>query len=104
MAASVWMKRWNCWPTLRAVLGADDAGGDGGIQAEGAAESEDPIADLHAVGIAELGDGKIVVGVDLDDGEVGFLVRADHAGVVMRGIAVEGDLNFGGSGQSRGRS
>ena len=62
-----------------AVFGADDSGGDGGIQAEGAAESEDPVADLHAIGISELGDGQIVVGVNLDYGEVGIFVRADDA-------------------------
>src|SRR3984885_8105187 len=38
-----------------AVFRADDSGGDGGIQAEGAADGEDPVADLHAVGIAEFG-------------------------------------------------
>ena len=79
-----------------AIFGADDSGGDGGVQAEGAAEGEDPVAHLHAVGIAELGDGKIVVGVDFDDREVGVLVDADDAGAVFGGIAVERDLNFGG--------
>ena len=32
-----------------AALGADDSGGDGGLEAEGAADGEDPVTDLHAV-------------------------------------------------------
>ena len=40
--------------------------------------------------------GKLVVRVNLDDREVRVLVGADHAGVVVGGIAVERDLNLGG--------
>ena len=79
-----------------AVFGADDSGGDGGIQAEGAADGENPIAHLHAIGIAELGDGEVVVGFNFDDGEVGIFVEADDARTVFGGIAVERDLNLGG--------
>jgi len=79
-----------------AIFGADDSGGDGGVQAEGAAEGEHPVADLYAVRISELGDGKIAVGVDLDHREIGVLVKADYVAIVFGGIAVEDDLNFGG--------
>ena len=83
MAASVWMKRWN-WLARRpgrlvdgAVLGGDDAGGDGLGEAEGAADGEHPVADLGAVGVAELDGGQGLLGVDLDDGDVGVLIDAD---------------------------
>ena len=35
-----------------AVFGAYDSGGDCGIEAEGAADGQDPVANLHSVGIA----------------------------------------------------
>ncbi len=63
---------------------------------KGLPNGEDPVADLHAVGIAELGDGQVVVRFNFDHGEIGFLVEADDAAVVLRRIAIEGDLNFGG--------
>ena len=50
MAASVWMKCWN-WPCDAgldgAVLGGDDAGGDGLRKGKGAADGFDPVADLR---------------------------------------------------------
>src|ERR1700735_103611 len=79
-----------------AVFGADYSGGDRRVQAEGTAESENPIADLRAIGVSELGDGKFVIGFDLDDGEVGVFVESDDAAAVFRGIAIESDLDFGG--------
>ncbi len=45
-----------------AVLGGDDAGGDGLRETEGAADGEDPVADLRAVGVAELDGGQGLVG------------------------------------------
>ena len=50
---------------------------------------------MDAVGIAEFGDGQIVVGLNFDDGEIGFLVEADDAAIVFRGVAIESDLDFG---------
>jgi hypothetical protein len=86
MAASVWMKRWN-WS-------AGDAAGAGSSmerflaetmpaetvlrEAEGAADGEDPVADLRAVGVAELDGGEGLFGVDLDDGDVGVFIDADY--------------------------
>ena len=79
-----------------AVFRADDSRGDGGVQAEGTTDGEDPVANLNAVGIAKLGDGKIVVGFNFNDGQVGVFIEADDTGAVFGGIAVESDLNFGG--------
>ncbi len=96
MAASVWMNFWN-W--LRravgagvvdgAVLGGDDAGGDGLGEREGAADGEHPVADLGAVGVAELDRGQRLRRVDLDDGDVGLGVDADDVGgTAVLGVAV----------------
>ena len=41
-----------------AILGADDAGGNRGIEPEGAANRENPIAHLDAIGVAKLGKGQ----------------------------------------------
>ena len=88
MAASVWMKLLElvlgnavgAGFVDGAVLGGDDAGGDGLREAEGAADGEHPVADLCAVGVAELDGGQRLLGVDLDDGDVGVLVDADDRG------------------------
>ncbi len=78
------------------IFGADDSGGNRGIQTERAAEGQNPVANLHSIGISELGDGQVVAGLDLDHGEVGVFVEAHDAASVFRGVAVERDLNFGG--------
>ena len=71
------------------IFRADDSGGDGGVQAEGAADGQDPVADLHAVGISEFGYGEFVVGFNFYYGQVGVFVEADYAGVVFGGVAVK---------------
>ncbi len=76
------------------IFRANDSGGDGGIQSKGAAEGQNPIADLYAIGITELGSGEFVVRFNFDYGEIGVFVDADYVRVVMSGIAVNGDLNF----------
>ena len=65
MAASVWMKLLELVELAvgaglvdGAVLGGDDAGGDGLGEREGAADGEHPVADLGAVGVAELDGGQ----------------------------------------------
>ena len=63
-----------------AVLGGDDAGGDGLREGEGAADGFNPVADLGLIGVAHFDGGQRRIGVDLDDGEVGGLVDADDAG------------------------
>ncbi len=81
-----------------AVLGGNDAGGDGLRQGEGAADGFNPVADLGLVGVAELDGGQRGIGVDLDDGEVGGLVGADHARrtseVLSVGIGGELDVDL----------
>ena len=47
---------------------------------KGAADGEHPVADLRAVGVAQLDGGQRFLGVDLDDGDVGVLVDADDLG------------------------
>jgi len=83
-------------PDVGAVFRAYDSGSDGGIQAEGAADGEDPVADLHAVGIAELGDRQFAIRVDFYYSEVGVFIEPDDASAVLGGIAIERHLNFGG--------
>ena len=60
----------------RARLGADDAGGDGVVEAVGRADGHDPFADAHGIGIADLDHGQ-VGRIDLDDRDVGLRVGAD---------------------------
>src|SRR5208283_3444237 len=68
-----------------AAFGGDDAGGDGFLQAERTADSQHPIANLHAIGVAEFGGGQGVIHLNLNDGEIGFLIHADDFGVVAGG-------------------
>ena len=63
-----------------AVLRRDDSGGDGLRKCKRAADGNDPVAHLRAVGIAELYGGQRMVGLDLQHGDVGCLVGADNSG------------------------
>jgi hypothetical protein len=75
-----------------AVLGGDDAGGDGLGEGEGAADGEDPVADLGAVGVAELDGGQRLGRVDLDDGDVGLGVDADDLGGTALSLSLSGSV------------
>ena len=66
----------------------DDAGGNGFIQAEGTADGQHPVADVHAVGVAQLGSGQRLLGVDLDHREIGFRIGADHRRSVGHGLGI----------------
>ena len=81
-----------------AVLGGDDAGGDGLRKRKWAADGLDPVADLGGVGVAQFNGRKRRAGVDLDDGKVGGLVDADDAGgtakILSVGIGGELDVDF----------
>ena len=87
IAASVWMNFWNWFCAMPlgvglvdgAVFGGDDAGRNGLRKAEGAADGEHPVADLRAVGVAELDGGEGFFGVDFNDGHVGVFVDADDS-------------------------
>ena len=59
---------------------ADDAGGDGGIETEGAADGHDQLADPQAGRFAELGVGEPGV-FGLDDGDVGPGVGPDDVAI-----------------------
>ena len=68
-----------------AAFGGDDAGGDGFLQSERTADGQDPIADLHAVGVAEFGGRERMIDVNLNNGQIGFLIHADEPGVMTGG-------------------
>src|SRR5262249_47227976 len=60
-----------------APLRAHDARGDGAREAEGRADRDHPFSDLEPVRVAHLHRGQ-AGRVDLDEREIGALVRADH--------------------------
>ncbi len=62
---------------LAAALGADDAGGDGVVQAEGVAHGDDPVARLELVAVAEARRLQLVR-IDVQRGEVGVRVDAEQ--------------------------
>ena len=49
----------------------------------GTAHGQHPVSDLHAFGIAQLGNRQRLVGLDLDHGQIGFLVGTDYLGVMQ---------------------
>jgi hypothetical protein len=61
----------------RERLRADDAGGDRVVEAERRPDGDDPFTDLRLIRIADP-DGRQPSRVDLDDGDVGRLVLAQH--------------------------
>ena len=66
-----------------ALPGADRARRNRLLQSEWAANGKNPVADLHAVRISQLGCRKTFAGVDFYYGKIGFLVGADHFGVMQ---------------------
>src|ERR1700727_2337406 len=82
MAASVWMKRWNWLLATPPGPGASsmERSLPDMIPAEGVSDGEDPIAYLCAGRVAELDGGQRLLGVDLDDGDVGVGIDADYCG------------------------
>jgi len=67
-------------------LRADDARRHRVIEAEGIADGHDPFADLEPVGVTEADHGEIVSRVDLDHGDIGLLIAANHFGVVALSV------------------
>ena len=59
--------------------GGDDAHGDGLADAERVADGEDHVAHAELVAVGQ-GDGGQVLGLDLDDGDVGLRIGADDLG------------------------
>src|SRR5690606_15400704 len=60
----------------RAADGADDAGGDAELEAERAAQREDPVAEGERLRVAQRRDGE-VVRLDPQDGDVGARIPRD---------------------------
>ena len=65
-----------------AALGGDDARGYGFLQSERTADGQNPVAHLHAVGVADFRRRQRVIDLNFDDCQVGLLIHADHFGVV----------------------
>ena len=79
-----------------AALGRKNAGGDGMVKTEGVADGEEPFADLQVCGAAELQEGQLLVHVNLQESEVGFLIGADELrldGLTLVHALVEGDTD-----------
>ena len=60
------------------MLGRDDAGRDGLAEPERIAYRDHRIADPDLVGVRELDVGQGLVPVDLEHGEIGVRIGADH--------------------------
>ena len=73
-------------------LGADDAGSNGRVETEGVAHGDAPLAGLDGVTVAK-GDCVQILGIDLDQGDVGLLVGTHHGGVKLA-VVIQGDLQF----------
>ena len=77
---------------VAAARGADDAGGDGLADAEGVADGQHDVADLHLVAVGHR-DDRQVLGVNLDDGDVGLRVAANDLGGELAAI-LQGDFHL----------
>ena len=82
----------------RTAFGADDAGGDGAAElgAQRGTDGEDPLTEAELVAVAER-DGRQVLRVNLDDGDVRSRVGAHDGGLIL-GIVVQGDVDRGSAG------
>ena len=68
-------------PVGLAAERADDAFGDGVIEALRRADAEDCLAEADVVFCRKRNEGKILL-VDFDDGEIGIAIGADERGVL----------------------
>src|SRR5207249_3772400 len=78
------------------ILGADDSRRYRCLQSKRAANRQNPVANLYAIGIAQLRDRQLFVGVNLDHREVRFLVHPHDLGSVPRCVPIQLHLNLGG--------
>ncbi len=76
-----------------AALGADDPRGDRVVQAERIADGKNPLTDVEVFGVAQLQDGQVDVGVDLDQRDIGARVGSDELGDVFFAV-LERDPDF----------
>ena len=76
------------------ACGGQDACSDAVIEAEGVANGKDPFTDLQVVAVAEGEIGKLFLDVDLQEGEIRLLVRADEGcldvGLALGNLLVQG--------------
>src|SRR5262249_51857734 len=80
-----------------AGLGADDPGRDRGLKPERGADRDDPVADLHLVGVAEPNRRELALAVvQAEHGEVRLLVEADDLRLVLAAVERD-DLDLGGA-------
>ena len=70
----------------RAPLGADDAGCHRLLEAEGRADGQHPVADLHLVGVAERGRGEGSAALETQHGEIRSLVDPGQLGFVFLAV------------------
>ena len=86
-----------------AAGGRDDAGGDRAAEAERVADRDHGVADAHLAAVAESDVGQGLVGLDLEQGQVGLLVdalerRRELGAVVERDgdlVGAAGDMGVG---------
>src|SRR5262245_43080407 len=76
-----------------AVQGADDAAGHGVLVAVGIADGDDLLAFHQVARGAKVDDRQWLLGVDFDDGQIGFGVVRDEAGDGRLAVG-EGDLDI----------
>ena len=78
-----------------AALCGNNASSDCCLESERTAHRKHPIANLHALGIAQLGAWQSSIYIDLDHRQIGFGVGANHFGVMehARRIIVKLDSN-----------
>jgi hypothetical protein len=81
MAASVWMKRWNCCEP--AARGAHDSERDAGFQAKRRADGDHRITHLDRIRVADLQRRQRASRIDLDDREIRLHVRTDQPRTVF---------------------
>jgi hypothetical protein len=53
-----------------------------------AADRQHPIANLHAIGIAQLGGRQWMIDIHLDHGQIGFLIGPDHLGIMLHARSI----------------
>src|SRR6267154_1492212 len=85
-----------CSADVLAVFGADNPGSHGRLESKRAANGQHPIADLHAIGVAELRNGQLFIRFNFDHGEVGILIHAHNFSGVLLRAAAQLHLNLGG--------
>ena len=80
-----------------ALTRRQDARGDAAAEPERVADRQHPVADARRVAVAPIRRGQRLVGLDLEQGDVGLGVAADHRGLQI-GVVVQDDGDLVGIG------